>query len=104
MPDESTKPCLLNFEYLSNKFLLGVQFIIRVISLPCINITVLIGLRVTFMQDQMVVLQVYLVSMHTLFLLYSHPDDNSKHILKTTDFIRIATFILLMPFLSWTGN
>ena len=56
------------------------------------------------MQDQMVVLQVYLVSMHTPFLLYSHTDDNSKHMLETTDFMRIATFILLMPFLSWIGN
>ena len=48
------------------------------------------------MQDQMFVLQVYLVSMHTPFLLYSHTDDNSKYILKTTDFMWIATFILLM--------
>ena len=56
------------------------------------------------MQDQMVVLQVYLVSMHTPFLLYSHTDDNSKHMLKTTDFMQIATFILFIPFLSWTVN
>ena len=56
------------------------------------------------MQDQMVVLQVYLVSMYTPFLLYSLTDDNLKHMLKTTDFMWIATFILLMPSLSWTGN
>ena len=51
------------------------------------------------MQDQIVFLQVYLVSMHTPFLLYSRTNDNSKHMLKTTDFMRIATFILLM--LDW---
>jgi len=56
------------------------------------------------MQDQMVLLQVYLVSMHTPFLLYSLTDDNSKYMLKTTDFIWITTFILLMLFLSWTSD
>ena len=45
------------------------------------------------MQDQMVVLQVYLVSMYTPFLLYSHTDDKSKHMLKTIDFMQIATFL-----------
>ena len=42
------------------------------------------------MQDQKG-FQVYLVSMYIPFLLYSHNDDNSKHMLKTTDFMWIAT-------------